>query len=129
MILYIVIDFCVVGLIGGLLSIFYRNCLKPQNMIFRPFYESVLLPMYFSHNKIYKFLSLPLGVSTYCTNFWITAILLIVYLSSWEILPKWQDITLGIIAAEGFSHLIVSIIYKFIIRHNIDLDNYHEDLV
>ena len=23
----------------------------------------------------------------------------------------------------------ISIIYKFIIRHNIDLDNYHEDLV
>ena len=35
-------EFMIIGLIGGLLGIFYRNCLKVEDMIFNPLYKKVL---------------------------------------------------------------------------------------
>lgn len=35
-------------------------------------------------------------------------LILILFLTSWNLLPKWQDIVIGIIAAEGVAHLIMA---------------------
>lgn len=43
-------------------------------------------------------------------------LILILFLTSWDSLPKWQDIVIGIIAAEGVAHLIVCISCKFLIH-------------
>ena len=48
--------------------------------------------------------------------------LLILFLTSWDSLPKWQDIVIGIIAAEGVAHLIVCISCRFLIHKHPDLD-------
>ena len=34
-------EFMLLGVIGGLLGIFYRNCLKVEDMIFYPLYSKV----------------------------------------------------------------------------------------
>ena len=40
-------EFMLIGLIGGLLGIFYRNFLKVEDMIFHPLYEKVFKWMVF----------------------------------------------------------------------------------
>ena len=40
----LMLEFGIVGLIGGLLGIFYRNCLKVEDMIFFPLYMKVFRP-------------------------------------------------------------------------------------
>lgn len=118
----IMLEFMLIGLIGGLLGIFYRNCLKVENMIFYPIYRNILIPMAFGRNKFLAWIAYPLGYCCYCSTFWITMLILILFLTSWDSLPKWQDIVIGIIAAEGVAHLIVCISCRFLIHKHPDLD-------
>lgn len=37
----LLLEFILLGLAGGLLGIFYRNCLKPKDMIFYKLYSKV----------------------------------------------------------------------------------------
>lgn len=100
-------EFMIIGLIGGLLGIFYRNCLKVEDMIFSPLYKKVLKPW-------------ALGSTT-----WITFFLCLLFLTSWEVLPKWQDIVIGVIAASGVQHLVVCAACRWLIHNHPDLDNSH----
>ena len=76
-------------------------------MIFYPLYSKVFVPMVKSGNRFLHFIAYPLGFCIYYSTFWITMLILILFLTSWDSLPKWQDIVIGIIAAEGVAHLIV----------------------
>lgn len=53
-------EFMIIGLIGGLLGIFYRNCLKVEDMIFNPLYKKVLKPWALSNNRFLSFIAYPL---------------------------------------------------------------------
>ena len=90
--------------------------------IFYPLYSKVFVPMVKSGNRFLHFIAYPLGFCIYCSTFWITMLILILFLTSWDSLPKWQDIVIGIIAAEGVAHLIVCISCKFLIHKHPDLD-------
>jgi hypothetical protein len=103
-------EFMLLGVIGGLLGIFY------------PLYSKVFVPMVKSGNRFLHFIAYPLGFCIYCSTFWITMLILILFLTSWDSLPKWQDIVIGIIAAEGVAHLIVCISCRFLIHKHPDLD-------
>ena len=118
-------EFMLLGVIGGLLGIFYRNCLKVEDMIFYPLYSKVFVPMVKSGNRFLHFIAHPLGFCIYCSTFWITMLILILFLTSWDSLPKWQDIVIGIIAAEGVAHLIVCISCRFLIYKHPDLDKHY----
>lgn len=129
--LNLMLEFFLLGLIGGLLGIFYRNCLKPGNMIFNWWYYNVLehwvieghLCVATKWDKFKRWIAFPLGYCIYCSATWITFFLCIIYLSSWEVLPKWQDILIGIIFASGIQHLVVCIACRFLIKGHHDLDN------
>lgn len=82
-------EFMLLGVIGGLLGIFYRNCLKVKDMIFYPLYSKVFVPMVKSGNGFLHFIAYPLGFCIYCSTFWITMLILILFLTSWDSLPKW----------------------------------------
>lgn len=116
-------QFMIIGLIGGLLGIFYRNCLKVKDMIFYPLYNKVFVPMVHSKSRVLRFIAYPLGYCIYCSSTWITFFLCIIFLSSWEYLPKWQDIVIGVIAASGIQHLIVCVACRWLINNHPDLDN------
>lgn len=118
----LMLEFMLLGVIGGLLGIFYRNCLKVEDMIFYPLYSKVFVPMVKSGNRFLHFIAYPLGFCIYCSTFWITILILILFLTSWDSLPKWQDIVIGIIAAEGVAHLAVCISCRFLIHKHPDLD-------
>ena len=90
-------EFMLLGVIGGLLGIFYRNCLKVEDIIFYPLYSKVFVPMVKSGNRFLHFIAYPLGFCIYCSTFWITMLILILFLTSWDSLPKWQDIVIGTI--------------------------------
>lgn len=53
-------EFMLLGVIGGLLGIFYRNCLKVEDMIFHPLYSKVFVPMVKSGNRFLHFIAYPL---------------------------------------------------------------------
>lgn len=130
-------EFMLIGLIGGLLGIFYRNCLKPEGMIFNFIYynwlkpwaeynedliDRGLVPKLTKWEKFRAWIAYPLGYCMYCSSTWITFFLCTIYLSSWETLPEWQDIVIGIIAASGVQHLVVICACRFLIHKHPDLD-------
>lgn len=89
----LMLEFMLLGVIGGLLGIFYRNCLKVKDMIFYPLYSKVFVPMVKSGNRFLHFIAYPLGFCIYCSTFWITMLI------SYNLLDKlgfpflkWQDI-------------------------------------
>lgn len=103
-------EFMLLGVIGGLLGIFYPLCSK------------VFVPMVKSGNRFLHFIAYPLGFCIYCSIFWITMLILILFLTGRDSLPKWQDIVIGTIAAGGVTHLIVYISCRFLIHKHPDLD-------
>lgn len=116
-------EFMLIGFIGGLLGIFYRNCLKVENMISNKLYTKVFVPIANSGNRFLSFIAYPLGFCIYCSTTWITFFLCILFLTSWEVLPKWQDIVIGVIAASGVQHLVVCAACRWLIHKHPDLDN------
>lgn len=129
-----ILDFFLIGIVGALLGVFYRNCLKSQGMIFNSLYYKVLKPIAeFPEDleeegfkpkfmdKLLSFIMFPLGYCLYCSSTWITFILCALYLSAFEVLPYWQDIIIGIVAATGMQHFVVMCICKFILYKHPDL--------
>lgn len=131
------VEFALLGIVGGLLGIFYRNCLKPQGMIFNWWYYKVLKPWvelkedleeagieyeltFF--DKLKAFIAMPLGYCIYCSTTWITFFIIALYLSTWEILPSWQMIVIGTLLSTGVQHLIVICSCRWIISNHPDLD-------
>ena len=131
----ILIEFILLGLASGLLGIFYRDCLKPKHMIFNAIYEKLNFWVYCADWKLAtkkeKFLgwiAYPLGYCIYCSTAWITIFLCLIYLSSWELLPKWQDIVIGISLALGIQHIIVASACRWLINNHPDLDTSYQDV-
>ena len=133
----LIIEFTLIGIIGGLLGMFYRNCLKPKGMIFNFIYYGYLKPWAEYYEDLeesgleYKetffrsflaWIAKPLGYCIYCSTTWITFILCGLYLLSWEILPGWQYIVLAVITASVVQHLIVVISCRWLINGHPDLD-------
>ena len=132
-------EFILLGLIGGLIGLFYRNCLKGENQIFNFIYYRWLKPwaeieddlwcnecINIKPGKIDRFkawLAYPLGYCIYCNTTIITIILCILYLSSWEVLPAWQNIIIGVITAIGVQHLVVLDVSKYLMNKHPDFDN------
>lgn len=131
----ILFDFILIGIIGALLGIFYRNCLKPNNMIFNFIYYKWLKPwaelpedleeldLEKGITKLDRFkawIAYPLGYCMYCSTTWITFILCGIYLSL-ESELCWQCMVLGIIAASGVQHLVICIACRWLIYKHPDL--------
>ena len=131
----VIIEFLLLGVVGGLLGIFYRNCLKAKNMIFNSIYYNVLKPWVDRVQKwesygepptrwqrLLAWIAYPLGYCIYCSSTWITFLICAIYLSSYECLPYWQDIVIGIIAASGMQHIVVAISCRLLIHKHPDLE-------
>lgn len=118
----ILLDFILLGIIGALLAIFYRNCLTIDGMIFYPFYKKVLEKWMNGNNSFLSWIAMPLGGCVYCNSFWTTFLVILIYLNSWTEGLSTEDIILGIIAAEGVQHLLIAIICRWIIYRHPDLD-------
>lgn len=131
-------EFLLLGLVGGLLGVFYRNCLKAPNMIFNWWYDILSVwvkkgrqDRYFYGYKgiLYYWWGLlawaasPLGYCIYCSTTWITFFICVIFLSTFEVLPCWQDIVIGVIAASGMQHIVVCIACRSLIYKHPDLDS------
>lgn len=133
----LIIEFFLLGVVGGLLGIFYRNCLKSSGMIFNSLYFKVFKPWVMKVKKyeqgktcvvptrwerVLAWIAYPLGYCIYCSTTWITFFICALYLSVWEVLPCWQDIVIGIIAASGMQHIVVSAACRWVINGHPDLE-------
>lgn len=131
-------EFLFIGLIAGLFGLFFRNCLKGENMIFEPYYlflKNFVDQAEFCREfrtvaeeegmniKLYLFLgwlAYPLGYCIYCTTTWISIFLYILYISSWEVLPSWHWVVIGLITAMSISHLVVLSSCKWLLHEHPD---------
>ena len=129
----IVLYSLLIGLVGGLLGIFYRNCLKVEGMIFYWWYE--ILSRWVNNSEDYcdsngfyiatkwdKFLgwiAYPLGYCIYCSTTWITIFLYLLFLCNYT--SSWSMIVIGLIAALGVQHLVVVGACKWLIYKHPDL--------
>ena len=118
-----IFQFILLGVVGGLLGIFYRNCLKVKDMIFYPLYQKVLVPMAKSTNKFISFIAYPLGYCIYCSTTWITFFLCLLYITTLNTVPEWQYIIIGVIAASGVQHIMVASACRWLIDGHPDLDS------
>ena len=130
------VEFALLGIVGGLLGIFYRNCLKVEDMIFHWWYRILKVWVLYSEvicneegcheptlwRKFLGFIAYPLGFCIYCSTTWITFFIIALYLSTWEILPNWQMIVIGTLLSTGVQHLIVICSCRWIISNHPDLD-------
>lgn len=130
----LIVEFTLIGLVGGLLGLFYRNYLKPDGMIFNFIYYRWLKPWAEctedimeagfkpkAWDKVKVWVARPLGYCIYCSTFWITVILCIIageYKEGWDSYP---ELLLAYITACSVSHL-VCIACRWLIRGNSDLD-------
>lgn len=117
----------ILGLMGGFFGTFYRDCLKVKNHIFNWWYK--ILRKWVERKDESKlrgfiaWISYPLGYCIYCSTTWITIFLCIIYLSSLEVLPKWQDIVIMLVSAMGVQHVVVSVSCRFLVDGHPDLSN------
>ena len=132
----LLLEFILLGLTGGLFGIFYRDCLKPKNMIFYKLYYRVLKVWIEKSNqenstafeKFLGWIAFQLGFCIYCSTTWITIFISILYLSAWDSLPKWQDIVIGMTLALGVQHLVVVSACRWLINNHLDLDISYNDV-
>lgn len=129
----VLIEFILLGIAGGLLGLFYRNCLKAKGMLFNWLYYGILKPWAEIEEdleecglkatrwqKVLAFIAYPLGYCVYCSSTWITFFLCAIYLSGWEILPTWQTIVIGVVMASGVQHLIIVCTCRWILSNHPD---------
>lgn len=129
----VMIEFILLGIAGGLLGLFYRNCLKAEGMIFNWLYYRILKPWAEIEEdleecglkttrwqKVLAFIAYPLGYCVYCSSTWITFFLCAIYLSGWEILPTWQAIVIGVVMASGVQHLIIVCTCRWVLSNHPD---------
>lgn len=134
MLIEVIIEFLLLGVVGGLLGIFYRNCLKEKDMIFNSFYFNTLKPWVDRVQKwrsreelptrwqrFLAWIAHPLGYCIYSSTTCITFFICTIYLSIYEVTLCCQYIIIGIIAASGMQHLVVAISCRFLIRKHPDL--------
>lgn len=133
-------EFLFIGLITGLLGLFYRDCLKGKDMIFQPiylvlknwvdtaefcrdWYKDALDEGYnIQWRRFLGWIAYPLGYCIYCSTTWISIFTYIMYLSSWVVLPNWQWIVLGLITVMGVSHLTVLCACRWMLKGHPDMD-------
>ena len=132
-------EFILLGLVGGLIGLFYRNCLKGKNQVLNFIYYRWLKPwaeikddlwcnecINIKPRKIDRlkaWLAYPLGYCIYCNTTVITIILCMSYLSSGREVPADQNVAIGVIAAIGVQHLVVLVVNKYLMNKHPDFDN------
>lgn len=139
--------FLFIGLVAGLLGLFYRNCLKGDGQILFPFYTVLSRwadqaefcrdfrdiaeedGMNIPKTLIMGWIAYPLGYCIYCSTPWISILSYIIYLCSWEKLPSWHWIFLGLITVISVSHLVVLLSCKFILKGHPDFDPTPKSLI
>lgn len=131
----LVFEFILVGLVGGLLGLFYRNCLKPSGMIFNFIYYGWLKPWAEctediveagfkpkAWDKVKAWVAKPLGYCIYCSTFWITFILCIIAGSYKEGWNSYSEMLIAYITALSVQHLVVAMSCRWLINKHPDLD-------
>lgn len=130
-----------IGLAAGLLGLFYRNCLKGEDMIFHTFYlrlQRLVDNAEFCRDfpveaeeegydiqwaSILGWIAYPLGYCIYCSTAWIAIFMFLIYMASYEVLFSWYWVLLGMGAVMAVSHLVVLIACRYILPKHPDFGN------
>lgn len=115
-----ILESMLIGLVGGLFGLFYRNVEKGKNMLLNRWFFFILQPMAYSKWGILRFFARPLGYCVYCSTFWITLVLYLLYTG----LPtaNWQIWIIGLVAAEGIQHILLLLVIENVIEGSKDFD-------
>lgn len=130
-----------IGLMAGLLGLFYRNCLKKKGMIFYPLYlrlsrwvddaefcrdypiEAEEEGYDLEYSQFLGWIAYPLGYCIYCSTTWISILMFLIYMASYEVLFSWHWVLLGMLSVIGISHLVVLISCQYILSSHPDFSD------
>ena len=101
-------------------NFFYYQVLKPWAELEDDLNEQCVYYEMSFMDKFRAFIAYPLGYCIYCSTTWITFFLCAIYLSSWESLPNWQIIVIGVLLATGIQHLIIVCSCRWLIHNHPD---------
>jgi hypothetical protein len=110
--LHLLLESVIIGIGGAFLGIFFRNCLKPRNMIFNFWYDilqnwvlSSRRPGASMWRKFKGKIAYPLGYCIYCTATWITIFMHIYFLGFNEYL----------IFSGSIQHIVIVLFCKYVL--------------
>ena len=87
------------GVVAALAGIFYNHTLQTGSIFCK---LGVILDDWAENEGGFKgWIANPLGACIYCSTTWITIFIMILYWLSWDVLPKWENIIIGTLAAIG----------------------------
>lgn len=114
------IEFMLLGIIAGMVGLFYNYTLQNNAILgkigakleywvnFYDYIQEDFKPTLIDRFKAW--IANPLGACLYCSTTWITILLLILYFSSFDKLPKWELVAIYSLEAIGVQHLFLRII-------------------
>lgn len=109
-----ILECMILGFVSCLIGIFYNYTLE-YNHIFGKI--GVILDDWAENEGGFKgWIANPLGACIYCSTAWITIFIMILYWSSWDEPPKWEDIIIGTLAAIGVQHVLLRL-WCYTINH------------
>ena len=100
----LILECMLLGIVAALTGIFYNYTLQSGSIFCK---LGSLLDKWSEGNGFKAWVSNPLGACIYCSTTWITIFIMILYWLSWDVLPKWENIIIGTLAAIGIQHVLL----------------------
>lgn len=108
----IIFECFLLGIVSAITGMWYTHMLSEDGILW--YLGNNIRKWYFHSYGIKSTLPLLLGADKHCTSTLITIIMLIIYWSSWYVLPKIETIIICSFAAIGIQHVLIriSMIYR-----------------
>lgn len=101
----LIFECMLLGVVAALVGIFYNYTLQSGSIFCR---IGIILDDWSKNEGGFKgWIANPLGACIYCSTTWITIFIMILYWLSWDVLPKWENIIIGTLAAIGMQHVLL----------------------
>lgn len=101
----LIFECMLLGVVAVLVGIFYNYTLQRGSIFCR---IGIILDDWSENEGGFKgWIANPLGACIYCSTTWITIFIMVLYWSSWNELPKWEDIIIGTLTAIGMQHVLL----------------------
>lgn len=110
----LILECMLLGIVAALVGIFYNYTLQSGSIFCR---IGIILDDWSENEGGFKgWIANPLGACIYCSTAWITIFIMVLYWSSWNEPPKWEDIIIGTLAAIGVQHVLLRL-WCYTINH------------
>lgn len=110
----LILECMLLGVVAALVGIFYNYTLSNGAILGK--LGAILNDWSENEGGFKSWIANPLGACIYCSTTWITIFIMVLYWSSWDEPPKWEDIIICTLAAIGVQHVLLRL-WCYTINH------------